>query len=29
MEVNESNRDILARAGEIRRARQSERKNTN
>ena len=29
MEVNESNKSILARAGEIRRARQSERKNTN
>ena len=29
MEVNDSNRAILARAGEIRRVRQSERKNTN
>ena len=29
MEVNDSNRAILARAGEIRRARQTERKNTN
>jgi len=29
MEVNDSNRAILARAGEIRRARQSDRKNAN
>lgn len=29
MEVNESNRELLARAGEIRRARQTKRKYTN